>query len=159
MRIKQKKYNIAYDDGNVIDLMGSLIVMMFCFALIFAMMCYGKLTEMKLSIDEVCKTYLYQMEQEGCLTVENQKDMIDDLVALGVRLDSIKFDGTTNLGTNQAAYGDKMNLITTVSFTNPLYTMLARETKGDNPMLFVVERGILAPEVTYTVDMTATAKW
>lgn len=159
MRIKQKKYNIAYDDGNVIDLMGSLIVMMFCFALIFAMMCYGKLTEMKLSIDEVCKTYLYQMEQEGCLTVENQADMIDDLVALGVRLDSIKFDGTTNLGTNQAAYGDKMKLITTVSFTNPLYTMLARETKGDNPMLFVIERGILSPEVTYTVDMTATAKW
>lgn len=61
-KISYEKYCKHYAYGNIIDLMGSLIVMMFCFALIFAMMCYGKLTEMKLSIDEVCKTYLYQME-------------------------------------------------------------------------------------------------
>ena len=150
-----------YEGGNIIDQMGSLIVMMFCFALIFAMICYGKMVEMKLSIDEVCKTYLYQMEQEGCLTNDKQQEMVDDLTNIGVRASSISLTGTTNLGEiNQAAYGDTMNLICSVKFTNPLYTMLARETKGDDPNLpFVIESGVLSPEISYTADMTATAKW
>ena len=66
-KISYEKYCKHYAYGNVIDLMGSLIVMMFCFALIFAMMCYGKLTEMKLSIDEVCKPIFIRWNKKDVL--------------------------------------------------------------------------------------------
>lgn len=161
MKKTVKNFLKKMDIGNIVDQLGSMLIMMFCFALIFAMSAYGKMVEMKLDINNICKTYLYQMEQDGCLTTTNQASMLNELANIGVMIDGDTLKDTTNLGDgadNQAAYGDKMKLVCHAKFTNPLYQLLGKETKPQNDNLYFVVPG-LSPTLSYTVELSATAKW
>lgn len=151
----------------VIDELGSLLVMAFVFAMLLAYVAYSKQVQMKLAIDNVAKEYLYQMEQEGYLSNEMMNLMTEDLVLIGVKRESISFAGTSHMDTNQAAYGDIITLRCSVTFDNPLYTLLSVEKHSNgqeyNPQTnasgtFFTIAG-LNPTITYNINMPATAKW
>lgn len=161
------------EQGNlIVDQLSSIIVMAFMFAMLLAYVSSSKLVQMRLAIDNIAKEYLYQMEQKGLLTGEMMGFMKDDLAAIGIYEDSIVFDGTSHTGTTQAAYGDKVTLKCTVTFPNPIYTLLSAETRGNgrpyeldengnptNPEGTMFTLGGISPTITYTANMSATAKW
>lgn len=164
------------EPGNIVDQMGSLFVMVFMLVMVLVLIAYSKMVQMRISIDNVVKEYLYQMEEEGCLTEEMQASMKEELRDLGVDYGSageaISFAGTSNLGTNQAAYGDKVTLVCTMTFPNPLYETISAEKKGNGHTWEVDDAGNLKSRdatwftiagleqtITYTAKMSATSKW
>ena len=141
------------EQGTVLaDELGSLLVIAFMFAILLAYAGYSKMVQMKLSIDNVSKEYLYQMEQDGYLSEEMKGFMIEDLKLLGIYEDSISFEETTE---TQVAYGDRVTLNCSVTFANPLYDLLSADRHGES--LFSVIG--LKKTVTYKISMSATAKW
>lgn len=156
----------------VIDELSCILVMGFMFAMIFAYTGYSKMVQTRLAIDNVAKEYLYQMEQVGYLSSEMEHLMAEDLALIGVDKNTIDFSRTSHKETNQAAYGDIVTLNCVVTFDNPLYSMLSVEKKSNgreytldnngnptNPEGTMFTVAGLNPKITYTVNMSATAKW
>ena len=150
---------ISCEAGNIIDQMGSIFVMVFMFVMVLVFAGYSKMVMMRINIDTVTKGYLYQMEEEGCLTAEMQQYMKEELRDIGVNYgvdgDAISFAGTSNLGDDQAPYGSRITLQCSMSFPNPMYETIGQEKKGDT--WFTIPG--LARTLDYTVKMTATSKW
>lgn len=150
---------ISCEAGNIIDQMGSIFVMVFMFVMVLVFAGYSKMVMMRINIDTVTKSYLYQMEEEGCLTAEMQQYMKEELRDIGVNYgtdgDAISFAGTSNLGDDQAPYGSRITLQCSMSFPNPMYETIGQEKKGD--AWFTLPG--LARTLNYTVKMTATSKW
>ena len=134
------------EEGNIIDQLGAIIVMLFVFSMILAYAAYGKTVQQKLTIDNIAKEYLYEMEQTGYL--KNKDALTTALIDNGITVTD-DYAGTT---TTQVAYGDKVILSFQCEFPNPLFTTFANDSK-----LF---HGTGLSEMnTYTVYMTATSKW
>lgn len=150
---------LTLEPGNIIDQMGSIFVMVFMFVMVLVFAGYSKMVMMRINIDTVTKSYLYQMEEEGCLTAEMQQYMKEELRDIGVNYgtdgDAISFAGTSNLGDDQAPYGSRITLQCSMSFPNPMYETIGQEKKGD--AWFTLPG--LARTLNYTVKMTATSKW
>lgn len=142
------KQNRPTEQGNIIDQLGSIIVMFFVFAMILAYAAYGNVVQKRLSIDNVAKKYLYLMEQNGQLTSDDQTDMTNELANYGVTV--VNYDGTTTVNT-RVAYGDTVNLVCHVLFENPLYSVF--ET-GD-----LIKIPGFNQNIEYTVELSATSKW
>lgn len=147
MREKIRKENLT-EEGNIIDQLGSIIVMVFVFAMILANAAYGKTVQMKLSIDNIAKEYLYAMEQNGILDADNKNNMVSDLADIGVTVVD-DFAGSTV--EKQAAYGDKVKLICHVQFENPLYSVF------ENGVVVTIPGFVQT--IDYEINMSATSKW
>lgn len=145
--------------GNIVDQLGSLLVMLFMFVMVMVFAAYSKSAMMRISIDNITKEYLYQMEQYGCLTTEMQAAMRQELRDIGVDYgtngETISFEGTSNLGDHQATYGDRVTIVCTMTFPNPIYEVVSSEKKGN--MLFTVAG--IPRTISYTSKMSATSKW
>lgn len=134
------------EEGNIIDQLGSIIVMVFIFAMILANAAYGSSVQKRLNIDNVAKTYLYIMEQNGYLSEEDETNMTNELASLGVSV--VSFEGTTK---TQVAYGDRVTLQCKVEFQNPLYSVFENGA--------VVNLPGFPSTISYNIYSTATSKW
>jgi len=141
------------EDGMMVDELGTLFVLLFCVVLILSYASFSRMVQMRLAIDNVCKEYLYQMEQSGTLSTQMQADMKSELQAIGVDAASISFAGTSHLGTNQAKYGDKITLKCSVQFDNPLYRTFGRQKSNWFKLLGV------PPKISYSKQTQATSRW
>ena len=56
----------------------------------------------QVNIDNIVRGYMLQMEQQGCLTAQQQKQLKKDLVALGV------YDGTVTIGGKPYTFSIKL---------------------------------------------------
>lgn len=136
------------EKGNIIDQLGSIIVMAFVFAMILAFAAYGKIVLMKLAVNNTAKEYLYKMEQNGYMSDDDQKEMTAKLEERGITVQEDGFTGTTS---SQVPYGDQVVLMCKVEFTNPLYSVFKEGS-------YIVIPGF-PDKLTYDVSLSATSKW
>ena len=135
------------EDGNVVDQMGTLIVMIFVFAMVLAYAAYGRTVQIRLRIDNACKEALYSMEQQGYLTDEAADALEVSLTAEGVAIASM---GETT--TEQVAYGDPVLLECDVTFKNPFFLAFNTSSTWFDLTGF-------SADSQYSVRMSATSKW
>ena len=146
------------EDGNIIDQMGSCIVMLMIFAMIIAMVSYGKLTNMRLAIDGTVRNFLYIEEQEGYLSGVGSTTPQQNAAAL---TSSLRQVGCTSVAINpattqtQVGYGEPVVLDVTVKFPNPIYTNLSSER---HPHAWFTVPG-LPREITYRIVYSSTSRW
>lgn len=140
--------------GNVIDQIGSILVVVFIFALILAYSAYGKLTQERLAVDNVAKEYLYRMEEYGYLRSEDEDAMVAAMESVGAKV--VSFGDTTRekeSGSDvQVTYGDQVVLDLTLSYPNPFFNVFS----SDNAWIKILG---FEKEIQYHVRMSATAKW
>ena len=140
------------------DELGSIFIIFLTVSLILAYACYSSLINTKLAINDIAKTYLYQMEQYGYLSDQLQAEMRAELALIGVETEDDCFAATYYKGTNQAKYGEIITLSCDVNFPNPLYAYLSvEEHPDDNGILFLIMG--LQPRIHYTVEKASTSKW
>ena len=158
------------EKGNMIDNMASILVMIMIFVMITAMVSYGRLVMIKLSVDNTVRNYLYISEQQGYLSPDDIANMTRQLaVTLDIREDAVDTSGTT---ITQVPYGDPVSVVVTVNFTNPLFKNLgitasngrSREWFGiesTNPTKNYGAKKIAKTlaSITYTTSYTSTARW
>lgn len=145
---KEKKI----EKGNIIDQLGSIILVAFVFALILAYSGYGKVTQERLAINNVAKEYLYKMEEQGYLSSDNEDLLVSDMKSIGATVNSTKLEDGTATSTSQVTYGDKVTLALQVSFSNPFYTLFGMKNSQFHIPGF-------EKELNYIVRMSSTAKW
>lgn len=145
---ENKVARVSRDEkGNIIDQLGSIIVMAFVFAMILAFASYGKIVLMKLTVNNTAKEYLYKMEQNGYMTENDRDAMSEKLAEYGITVVD-EYAGTTK---SQVPYGDQVKLMCEVEFTNPMYSVFKEGS-------YIVIPGF--PEkLSYNVSLTATSKW
>lgn len=172
-RIK-KKYLYFYhpssnrmENGNIIDNLSAIIVMVFVFAVLYAFISYGKCVMIKLKADNITKEYLYKMEEWGYLRAEDEKALKDALTEAGFT--NISINTNVPIG-KQVAYGDKVELTITVSVRNPVYEVLGAEPRGGEFTLdkngyptnaggTMFTKAGLSPIITFSITMSSTSKW
>lgn len=148
---KRKFVPKRFEEGNIIDQLGSIIMVAFMFALILAYASYGKITQERLAIDNVSKEYLYKMEEVGYLSDDDRDRLIEDMAAIGVVVNDFSANGVST-NTTQVTYGDKVTLALNVTFENPLYTTFSR---NDSYIRFLG----FEENLSYNIVMSSTAKW
>lgn len=157
--MEKKKHFIPkrFEDGNVIDQIGSIIVVAFIFCLILAYSAYGKITQERLSINNVAKEYLYKMEEIGYMSTEDFANFKDDMAAIGATVNaaSVSELGAQGVQTDdtQVTYGDKVTLAFNVEFENPFYSIFTKEGGSLFRIMGFDEK------ISYDVIMSSTAKW
>lgn len=142
------KKNMEKENGNFIDMMGSLFIMVFIFILILVFTAYGSMVRSRLAIDNNAKEYLYQMEQSGFLSSTLKTQFKNNLEGLGCT--NVKIDATSD----KVPYGSSIKLGYECEIPNPLYKYIAEEKKG-NAMGFGMIG--ISPTIHYKNTMTATA--
>lgn len=149
--MNKKKYVCHKKESGVlaIDEVSCIFVILFTFLMIYVCACYVKMTQMRMEIDSIGRQYLYRMEADGYLTNEDRTLMIEDLVLIGVKRESINFQGTT---INQAPYGSKVTLSCSVAFDNPICAVLSNRNS-------IFHMTGLQETITHVIEMSATAKW
>jgi len=155
----KQKVHFSLEQGGLADLLGSVFLLVFVFSLLAAYISYSGLIEKKLKIDNIAKTYLYDMEEFGYLRPEAKTAMENDLANIGVSISVnqtiTNSDGSTTttqgwnkmsayMGeTNQVDYGDSVFLICDVQFEYNAVNAIAN----------------LSKTYYYTINMRATSKW
>lgn len=113
------------EPGNIIDQLAGVLTMCFMFAALLAYICFGRMVQIRLDIDNIAKKYLYQMEQDGYLTDDNQKEMEKELKAIPeikMTENPVTIDTSlTTTASSPADYGGIVTLDFTVQIHNPLY--------------------------------------
>lgn len=147
------------EKGNVIDQIGSIFVVAFIFAMILAYAAYGKVTQQRLSINNIAKEYLYRMEENGYMSDEDRENFVEDMSYIGVTVNggatsvsALTAKGEVTDGT-QVTYGDKVTLAFTAEFENPFFSLF---TKAGGSMFRIMG---FEEKITYEVVMSSTAKW
>lgn len=150
----------AKEDGNIIDMMAGVFMMVCFFAIILVMASYGSLVDKRLSINNTIKNYLYIAEQQGGLTAEDVNSLEDVLSDYGCTVESITINGSTNWiakgNGNQIPYGDKIVLEVKLSFANPVYETVG--TNGSNSRGWFGVPG-LSETIQYTKTLSSTSRW
>ena len=140
--------------GNAIDQIGSILVVVFIFALILAYSAYGKLTQERLAVDNVAKEYLYKMEEYGYLRSEDEDAMVLAMESVGAEV--VSFGDTTrekeSASDAQVTYGDQVILDLTLSYPNPFFNVFS----SDNAWIKILG---FEEDIQYHIRMSATAKW
>lgn len=148
------------EDGNYIDMMAGVFMMVCFFAIILVMASYGSLVDKRLSINNTIKNYLYIAEQQGGLTSEDVENLKDILSDYNCTVDSITINGSTNWiakgNGNQVPYGDKIVLEVTVSFANPVYEVIGTEDGNSRGWFGVVG---IDKTIQYTKTLSSTSRW
>ena len=144
-----------YEEGNVIDEIGSVLVMILVFALILVFAAYGKVTMQHLAVNNVAKEYLYRMEENGCLTSDEVTSLKADMKSTGVtNTEDTDFLSNASDVETQVTYGAKVTLSLKVKIPNPLYTTFGNK---DN-LLYKSVMGF--PQTfSYPIVMSSTSKW
>lgn len=137
--LKSKKEN-----GNFVDQMGTLFIMVFVFILILVFAAYGSMVRDRLAIDNYAKEYLYQMEQTGYLSSTLKSQLKNNLEGLGCT--NVVIEATSD----KVPYGTTIKLGYECDIPNPLYKYLSGSAMGFEII------GILE-EIPYKNTMTATA--
>ena len=135
------------EKGNVIDQIGSILVMAFIFVMLLAFAAYGRMTQVRLEYNNIAKEYLYLMEQNGYLRAEDKTLLVDDFA--NAKANVVIEPDTTEV---QQTYGDKVTLHLTVTFQNPLYTVFSTDGAMFNIFGF-------NPDLVYEIKKTTTTKW
>ena len=142
--------------GNVIDQIGSILVVAFIFALILAYSAYGKLTQERLAVDNVAKEYLYKMEEYGYLRSEDEANLESDMSAVGATItdygETTRENGAAHADDVQVTYGDQVILDLTLTYPNPFFNVFSSENSWIKVMGF-------EEMIEYKIRMSATAKW
>lgn len=148
------------EDGNYIDMMAGVFMMVCFFALILVMASYGSLVDKRLSINNTIKNYLYIAEQQGGLTSEDVENLKDILSDYNCTVESITINGSTNWiangNGNQIPYGDKIVLEVTVSFVNPVYDVIGTDDANSQGWFKVAG---LNDTIQYTKTLSSTSRW
>lgn len=141
------------EPGNIIDQLAGVLTMCFMFAALLAYICFGRMVQIRLDIDNIAKKYLYQMEQYGYLKDQDKDKLIENLK----NIPEVSKTGrepeilpNTNTSTNVADYGELVTLDFKVYVHNPLHDHF------NTPGWFYVD-GINETE-EYHVNISSTAK-
>jgi hypothetical protein len=110
------------------------------------------------------------MEEKGTLTYSDALALEAELQALGCT--SVSFNGTSNMGNDQAAYGESITLNVSVIFPNPLYRNVSAEVKGNGSAYTFDEYGRpvnpdgtlftmtgLSQNISYIKTYSSVSKW
>ena len=157
---KQKRKLHKKEPGSTLDTLGTFLVMGFCIALVLMYACLGKTVQMKLFIDETGKTYLYQMEENGYLSSEDEEELTKTLLDAGVK--AVAVDRTVTVNEDkQVAYGDIIKLSFDVKFPNPLMSFFVKQNYDPNVDLFSVDnsKGLIPAYIDYHYEQETTSKW
>lgn len=140
------------EKGNVIDQIGSVIVLAFMFCMILAYSAYGKITQERLLINNTAKEYLYRMEENGYMSPEDIVNFENDMKAIGATVTSLEANGEET-DCDQVTYGDKVTLAFNVEFENPFFSVFTKEGGSLFRIMGFDEK------ISYDVVMSSTAKW
>lgn len=155
-RSKQKD-----EDGNAVDLMAGVFTMVLIFVATLVMAAYGSLVDKKLAINSVVKSYLYIAEQQGGLTATDVENLKSSIAEYGATVNSVKVNGTTNWVARgngyQVPYGDRIDLVVTVTINNPVYAIAGTNDDGSNSSWFRV--GGIAKTITYVKKLSSISRW
>lgn len=140
------------ENGNIIDQIGSIIVLAFVFCMILAYSAYGKITQERLSINNTAKEYLYKMEENGYMSSEDIDNFKSDMAKIGATVTSMEANGEST-SCSQVTYGDKVILAFNVEFENPFFSVFTKEGGSLFKIMGFDEK------ISYDVNMSSTAKW
>ena len=139
--------------GTIIDELSSLLVMLFMTVLILVYAAYGKTVQSKLSIDNVAKSYLNKMEQDGYLSNTDMRLLEEDMEEVGAKVVEGTWGDTTS---TQVKYGDIVTITGDVTFPNPIYEIMTNTDGSPKRILFFIN---VPPTIKYHIKMSATAKY
>ena len=155
------------EEGNAIDWMAGVIIMIMMFVMIMAFAAYGRQVDIRLDVNTVSKKYLYKLEEFGYLTSEEYNEYLDELKGIFTNSEDVTVtsitDSTGKSGTpvgksNQVAYGDTVKLMAKIKFRNPIYTYMDTRGKKNKGTLWFSVTG-LDEYTEYTIDISGTSKW
>lgn len=148
------------EEGNYIDMMAGVFMMVCFFALILVMASYGSLVDKRLSVNNAIKNYLYIAEQQGGLTSEDVSNLEDILSDYDCTVESVTVNGSTDWvakgNGNQVPYGDKIVLEVSVSFANPVYEVIGADS-GETRGWFGASG--IRKTIKYTKKLSSTSRW
>jgi hypothetical protein len=105
--------------GNVIDWMGSLLLVLAITLLVLAYMNFMAVFNIKEDVKQLSREYMLRVETVGYLTPQDEAALTADLQALGVT--GISLSGTTR-GT-PAGYGNRVSLVISCSIPGDVLNM------------------------------------
>ena len=148
------------EEGNVVDLMAGVLMLVFAFATILVMISYGSLVDKRLSVNTSVKDYLYLAEQQGGLTESDVNSLTTILKKYGCTVEKI----TINNGENwiaegngaQIPYGDEISLQVVVSFENPVFHYFGTNEQEGGGWFEVPG---LTPTIRFTKTFSSTSRW
>lgn len=154
------------EDGNYVDMMAGVFMMVCLFAVILAMLAYSALVEKRLSINNAVRNYLYIAEQQGGLTAGNVADLQKLLGEnYGCENISVKINGEEkwigSSGNVQVAYGSQIKISAEMDFPNPLCQVIglsdAQMADGGSDKHWF--RMPIAPYLHYKNELSSTSRW
>lgn len=175
---KKTRFFKRTEEGNVVDLMAGVLMMVCLFALILAMLAYSALVERRLAINNAVRNYLFIAEQQGGLTKhtdgspDDGKTLIDFLVKnygasdVKVYIGEHEYDaggpgwindhGASGHEMQNIPYGTAFELKVEMQIPNPLYQVLGASNNGDKYWFKV---GGLSHTIPYTISLSSTSRW
>ena len=171
---KEPRRLVRTEEGNVVDLMAGVLMMVCLFALILAMLAYSALLERRLAINNAVRNYLFIAEQQGGLTLENGNDLKTFIATnYGVDIETIKvyvaeheynagglgwinLHGTSDHEMQNIPYGTAFELKVEMQIPNPLYQVLGASNDGD---MYWFKVGGLSHTIPYTISLSSTSRW
>jgi len=145
MRIRTRSHKPYKEKGNAIDLLSSMVVIFFMFAILLGYLCYSNAIRQKMMIDMAAKNALYQMEETGQWTDDIKTNFLNELKSDGLYVTGFACGSEMSNG-HQVQYGDQVTFHCIIEFNNP-----ARRYKFMN--MFTPEK------ITYEILRRTTAKW
>ncbi len=141
------------EDGNVVSQMAGVLMMIFIFVMILAMVAFSRLVNCKMEIDNCVRNYLYVAEQNGFLSDEDKVGFKSALESHGCY--NVTFTkGSEELCTSaQVPYGGEVQVGVSLDFENPIWQYFSKETHDHMFALTV------AKPVHYEPIMKSTARW
>ncbi len=155
--MKGKKLLRQTERGNVVDYIAAIFIMLFLFACTLALINYSKIIQMRLKADNIAKTYLYKMEENGYLKSISLSGGYSDKEALINAFEEAGFNDVnilTDTTTKQVAYGDEIVLAVSLSMSNPLY-----DAFGGSKERYLFGIKGLDRTFTFQIRMKSTSKW
>lgn len=156
---------MAREEGNFVDMMAGVLMMVCLFAIILTMLAYSALIERRLAVNNAVRNYLYIAEQQGGLQTTDVEALRK---FLEVNYGCTDINITVNEGVNwidqgsfQVPYGSEIRLSVTMKMPNPIYQVLglSEEQKangGSDTYWFLVK---IRDKIDYRVGFTSTSRW
>ena len=149
-----RKITKQEESGNMIDLTACLLVFVFTFAMILLYMAYTKSAQMKMTVDNVAKEYIYRLEETGIIDDTMKANLEKSLKAVGCT--NVTFpDGWSNAYKRQVPYGDELYFRVEMDLPNPLYEMLGAESGKETIVTF----SFIPKTIHYTLERRSVSRW
>lgn len=128
--------------GSVIDLLASMVVLFFMFALLLAYLSYSSAIRQKMALDLAAKNALYQMEETGCWTDEIEANFLGELSENGINGTIVSNQSSKT----KVVYGTEVIMDIGVQIPNPLHKYRFMQI-------------FHSPTIVYHIVRGTTAKW